>query len=91
MSSPKVLAQGTTSLNLNDPKVQHEISGKLIDLQVCQKNLTTTEAAYEDCALDDHPPLQFWQSPTFMIGGFVVTVSATATLICLTHFLGACQ
>lgn len=67
------------------------MSSKLIDLQVCQKNLTTTQEAYDDCALDDHPPLQFWQSPTFMIGGFAVTVSVTATLICVTHFLGACK
>lgn len=91
ISSQIALAQKTTSLDLNNPEIQRQIADELVDLEVCQKSLDTTTRAYNDCAQDTHGALGFWQTPEFVIGGFVVTVSATAGIICLLHVMGACK
>lgn len=90
-SSRSSWAQSVTSLDLNSPDVKHQIAQKMIDLQVCTQSNKTLQSAYNECALDTHGPLQFWQTPTFVVGGFVVTVTVTVGVVCLTHFLGACQ
>jgi hypothetical protein len=81
----------TTNLDLNSPVIKKQIAEKMIDLQVCTQSKNTLQSAYDECALDTHGPLQFWQTPSFIVGGFVVTVTATIGVVCLTHFLGACQ
>ncbi len=84
------LAQKMTSLDLNQPEIKKQVAERMVDLRVCTQSLTTVQEAYNECATNQHGELQFWQTPGFMIGGFVVTVGATTALICLTHFMGAC-
>lgn len=79
------------NLDLTDPGVEEFVAEKLVDLKVCQQSLTTTTQAYNSCADKHSNGPAFWQTPTFVIGGFVITVSATAALMCLTHVMGACK
>lgn len=79
------------NLDLNSPEIKHEVRDRFLDLSVCNQNLTTTTDAYDDCISSNHPIIEFWQTPEVVIGGFVVTVSVTATVICLTHTFGACK
>lgn len=83
--------QNLTSLDLNSPEIKKQIANKFVDLEVCQQSEKTLQAAYTDCASNRHGELEFWQTPGFVIGGFVVTASLTAGIICLTHFMGACR
>jgi hypothetical protein len=91
ISSEKVLGSAPSpSLDLNAPEIKEEVANKLLDLQICERGFATMNAAYNDCALNTHGPLQFWQKPSFVIGEFVFTFSATILLMCLTHLAGTC-
>jgi hypothetical protein len=83
-------AQKMTNLDLNQPEIKNQIAQKMTDLKVCTQNVQTIQAAYNECASNQHGELQFWQTPGFVVGGFVVTVGATTAILCLTHFMGAC-
>jgi hypothetical protein len=92
ISSRSSLAQTVpTNLDLNNPQIKKQIANTFTDLKVCQQDKLTLLDAYNDCANDTHGELQFWQTPTFVIGGFLVTISTTTAVICLTHFMGACK
>lgn len=78
------------SLDLNDPATEELIAAKFTELKVCEQSFKTMSNAYNSCAATHSAPA-FWQTPTFLIGGFVVTVSATAVALCLTHAMGACR
>lgn len=90
MTSSTTLLAENLNLDLNSPSVKQEIANKFIDLSVCTSNLNSALTGYSECAASHRPP-QFWQEPTVIIGGFVVTVALTAALICVTHFTGACK
>lgn len=90
-SSTKSLGQQNPSLDLNLPSVKHEIAQKLIDLKICEVDLKTTTDAYNDCAKNNHGTFSFWQTPAFIAGEFVISVSFTTAFICITHFMGACR
>lgn len=57
--------------------------------QVNELDLTDCQLALGECTRGRG--IQFWQEPTFVIGGYVVTIGVTAGIICLTHAFGACQ
>jgi hypothetical protein len=88
ISSTKSLAN--PSLDLNDPATEELIAEKFVDLRVCNLSLKTTTDAYNTCAAKHTAPA-FWQTPTFLIGGFIISVSATAAVLCATHLMGACK
>lgn len=46
--------------------------------------------AYEDLLEESHPPVQFWQTPAFVIGEFAVSFGLGA-LIIATHCFGTCK
>jgi hypothetical protein len=70
--------------------VKHNIAQNLIDGEVCKKDVVSLQAAYNDCAANHHPALQFWQQPTVIIGGFTVAFSFGA-IFGLTHCFGLCK
>jgi hypothetical protein len=79
------------NLDLTNPEVQNEIAAKLVDLEVCKSNLDTTTTAYNNCAANNHGGPSFWQTPTFMVGDFVVGVGVGAAAACAFHLFGACK
>lgn len=81
----------TKNLDLNSPNVKHQIANAITDLRVCNQTLLDTTTAYVECSTNTHGSLQFWQTPSFVIGGFVVTASVSAAVICLSHLMGACK
>ena len=79
-----------TSLDLTNPQLKHQIANEMENLHICQETVLDTNTALLECRADHRSP-QFWQTPGFVIGEFVVTASATALVLCLTHTLGMCQ
>lgn len=72
------------------PAQQHQVAQSLIAGEVCQRNSIALEAAYKSCAAKHVAP-SFLGTPTFVIGEFVVTVAATAIVLCAAHVGGMCQ
>jgi hypothetical protein len=85
------MAQNMTSIDLNQPEIKRQVADQMINCRVAEENNVMLQAAYNDCASNQHGEIQFWQTPGFLIGGFFVTAGGTAVLICVTHFMGACQ
>lgn len=77
--------------DLNSPENKHNFAELIKDNQLCHLNLDTTTKAYQKCSSEMAPPLEFWQTPTFVVGEFVVTIGMTAMVLCLTHAMGACN
>lgn len=48
-------------------------------------------SAYDSLLQESHSPIQFWQTPEFVVGEFVITVGVAVTVICVSHALGACR
>jgi hypothetical protein len=72
------------------PTEADTVTKDLIAGQVCTKQLTNTQAAYQVCIDDHHPDLSWWQRPgTIVAGG--VTFTFLGFLFGLTRCFGACK
>lgn len=71
------------------PTEAHNLAEQLKQGEICKGDLALTKSAYEGCK-SLHNPVQFWQTPGFLIGDFVVGFS-TGAILCATHLFGICK
>ena len=75
--SPDVVKKKLTCISQSGV---HALAQREKMCQKCQLDLLTRTDAYERLLKEDHPPIQFWQTPTFVVGGITVGVGLGALL-----------
>jgi hypothetical protein len=72
-------------IDLSSPAGKHLVADTIKGLDLCQANLATTTAAYNQCTSTVAPPLQFWQKPGFAIGAPVGAAILTLIVCGIAH------
>jgi hypothetical protein len=92
LSLVMILTWSTLSLAQLSPQQNKNLADALRDGKECSANLAATTSALVQCGNDlQNAPPPLWPGPTIIIAGVAVTASLTVGLVCLTHFMGACN
>lgn len=67
-----------------------KIAEKLIQGEICKRNLADVQTAYDSCALNTHSQTQFWQEPVFQIFGYSLTLGL-GVIFGLTKCFSTCK
>jgi hypothetical protein len=89
MQDPKSLELKKKETCISEQGV-HALAERERKCQKCDLDLKTIKAAYEVNLKETHPKLQVWQQPTFVIGGFAVSLGLGALFVG-SHCFGLCN
>lgn len=88
---PSTPSWAQENLNLNPAQVK-SLANIIKDYKLCQKQVDIFESELETCTLqlEDQPKIQFYQEPSFVVAGFVVSFSLGALFVSA-KCLGLCK